>query len=93
MGGKFLATHGANLDAVTAPARSLGAVRHTGFSPAHLAALANNRGILEVIERGGGNLFQKAPGGYTPLDVAIEKHNGEVVRWLRSKSAQSQDEL
>jgi ankyrin repeat protein len=82
---KWLAENGADLNAITAPS-SLKGVRQTGFSPAHLAAMSNNLGLLDLLERGGANLFHQAPGGYTPLDVAIEKGNSAAIKWLQSRS-------
>ena len=83
----WLARNGADFDAVTGPNTS--GLRQTGFSPAHLAALRGNLDALDILERGGADLFKRAPGGYTPLDVARETKNHDAVRWLESKSGES----
>jgi hypothetical protein len=80
---RWLARSGADFNAITGPSKSK--LRQTGFSPTHLAAMANQVGALEVLELGGANLHQKAAGGYTPLDVAIEKDHKRAIKWLLEK--------
>jgi|AntAceMinimDraft_5_1070358.scaffolds.fasta_scaffold169596_2 hypothetical protein len=81
----WLAARDANFDAVTGP-NTMNA-KQTGFSPAHLAALTGQLPALELLERGGADLFHRAPGGFTPLDVALEKGHGVIVSFLQSKAA------
>lgn len=80
----WLAEREANFDAVTGP-NTMNA-KQTGFSPAHLAALTDQLPALELLERGGADLYQRAPGGFTPLDVALEKGHATIVRYLQSKA-------
>ena len=86
----WLVRMNANLDAVTAP-NSKG-LKHTAFSPTHLAALYGHVTCLEVLKAGGANLHQRAPGGYTPLDLAAEKKFDKVAQWLRSEGLQKQEQ-
>ena len=87
----WLIRMGANLDATTAP-NSKG-LTHTALSPAHLAALYNQPSALAVLKAGGAKIYQKSPGGYTPLDIAIEKGNVAAAQWLRSDGLPTRKEL
>jgi len=80
---KWLAVQGADMNAVTGP-NTMG-MRQTAFSPSHLAAMAGRLESLEILEKGGADIFKKAAGGFTPLDVAVEKGHKTIVSWLRSR--------
>ena len=85
----WLANMGANLDAVTGPHSKPGMLRHTAFSPAHLAALYDRVEALELLLKNGAHMHQRAPGGYTPLDLAKEKKNQRAAQWLQSVGLQN----
>lgn len=54
---------------------------HEGFTPVHRAVLRRNHAILEALLTRKPNLNIRA-NGYTPLELACQKNNGEAVRML-----------
>ena len=58
---------------------------HEGFTPVHRAVLRRNHAILEVLLAHRPNLNIRA-NGYTPVELACQKNNGEAVTWLAPQS-------
>uniref|UniRef100_A0A7S2MHP3 Uncharacterized protein n=1 Tax=Zooxanthella nutricula TaxID=1333877 RepID=A0A7S2MHP3_9DINO len=88
---RWLAQHGADVNAASAPALELSPKgdMSKGLRPAHVAAAHGQVGALACLAEAGADLNAKRwPDGATPLDFARDGGHADAAAWLEAKGAQ-----